>query len=595
MSSKKQYSMLRLIPEVLRATPLWVFLDISSTFFSAVFAASKTIVLQLLFDSVQKYCDGSQKLQSFMAVCSFAVLVYILNEIFNGICNYTWLPLGLKVKGAMNVKLFSKISKIDAVEFENADMLNFIEKAKLGASNVSNLYNTVSSVIFFYCPYFLIIGTFLYSLKPLLIISLFIIFIPQMLIHIFKEKIYSTLVDVTIPLERELKYFEKTVCDREYFKETRLLGIYSYLTSLHREVFSKFSKETWKTSKKTQKYEILMKLITLLGYYGIIFLLFASIIDQSISVGAFVSIFSSIGLIIKYMDDVINKYMGRITVTISTLNSYVELLEYHEDELSADVELNNSTITFKDVSFHYPNAKNEAIKHLNFTIKPGDKIAVVGANGAGKTTLTRLLTGIYKPTSGEVLINGVSAAKINKNKLYSIFSSTFQKHVKYQLTLKENIYISNTHRKLDEAAILFWLKEFALPLSRFPSVLDTNLSREFSGIDLSGGEWQKVSFVRGEYREHQVMVLDEPTSAIDPLEEAKIYEQFARLSKDKTTVFVTHRLGSVKLADYIIVLDQGRIHSIGTHNELITQDELYAKMYHSQADKYDVFVGVPAD
>ena len=239
------------------------------------------------------------------------------------------------------------------------------------------------------------------------------------------------------------------------------------------------------------------------------------------------------------------------------------------------------------MSFSYPGSETKAVEHVNLTIKPGETIAIVGQNGAGKSTLVKLLTGLYLPTEGTVEIGGIDSRKISSHSIYRGITGIFQKYQRYKLTLQENVQISDLQTQ-DQQHLETAVKKADLELDHetFPQGYDTMLSREFDGVDLSGGQWQRVALARGFYRVHDLVVLDEPTAAIDPLEETRIYEKFAELSKDKTAVIVTHRLGSAKIADRIVVMDQGRIVAIGTHDQLMRERGKYAEMYQAQAQWY---------
>lgn len=204
------------------------------------------------------------------------------------------------------------------------------------------------------------------------------------------------------------------------------------------------------------------------------------------------------------------------------------------------------------------------------------------------------MTGLYLPTEGNVLIGGVDTAKISPKALYKGISGVFQKYKRYKMTLEENIAISSTeeiqyqnHEDVKEKLQMAVCKaDLEINEEKFPKGYETMLSREFDGIDLSGGQWQRLAIARGFYRAHNMIVLDEPTAAIDPVEESKIYKKFSEMSKGKTAIIVTHRLGSAKIADRIVVMDKGKMVEIGTHEELIKAEGKYAEMYEAQSKWY---------
>lgn len=243
------------------------------------------------------------------------------------------------------------------------------------------------------------------------------------------------------------------------------------------------------------------------------------------------------------------------------------------------------------MEFKYPGAKSNALNNVSLSIKQGEIVAIVGDNGAGKSTLVKLMAGMYKPNKGTVSVGGMDTLETDPIHIYKGISAVFQKYNCYQMTLKENVEISDfevsesdKNERLEKA-----VNEAELDLSEktFSSGLDTMVSREFDGVDLSGGQWQRVAISRGLYRENSIIFLDEPTKAIDPVEETRLYKQFAKISKGKTSLIVTHRLGSTRIADRIIVMKDGCVNDIGTYDELMSRGGEYAKMYKSQAQWYE--------
>ena len=276
-----------------------------------------------------------------------------------------------------------------------------------------------------------------------------------------------------------------------------------------------------------------------------------------------------------------------MTKQLGTAEGYLMFLYLPEREAKREYpEAKN--VQFSHVSFSYPNATKESLTDINLTIKERETIAIVGSNGAGKSTFARLLLGIYEPTKGSVYLDGVDTRELNPNDSSGCVSAVFQKFLRYKMTLRENVILSDSNKPIDEHRVETALRQADIGVKSacFSDGLDTMLAREFGGTDISGGQWQRLAIARGFYRRHNLIVLDEPTAAIDPLEETAIYQKFARISEDKTAVIITHRLGSARIADRIIVLDNGRIAETGTHEELIAAQGLYCKMYMAQAKWY---------
>jgi ATP-binding cassette subfamily B protein len=341
-----------------------------------------------------------------------------------------------------------------------------------------------------------------------------------------------------------------------------------------------------KANRKTNLLGFCMSLLSAAGYAGILYMLVTALLAGEITVGAFAAVFSSIGSLFYVMEEIITGHIGHIASNMGKAHNFIRFMEMPErGGIGYEPDYHKGIIA-ANVSFTYPHAENKSVDCVSLEIKAGETVAIVGENGAGKTTLVRLLMGLYTPTEGKVFINGMDTTRANNRSIFNGSSGVFQKYQRYQMTLEENIRISDT---ADKRAIDEVIAQAGVDINStsFPDGASTMLSREFDGVDLSGGEWQRVAIARGLYRAHNVVVLDEPTAAIDPIEESRIYRKFMEISKGKTAIIVTHRLGSTKIADRVIVMDKGKIVDIGTHYELINKNGLYAEMFNSQASWYE--------
>ncbi|MDP3730951.1 MAG: ABC transporter ATP-binding protein [bacterium] len=244
-------------------------------------------------------------------------------------------------------------------------------------------------------------------------------------------------------------------------------------------------------------------------------------------------------------------------------------------------------IQFINVNFGYPDGP-KVLKNISFELKPGEHLAIVGPNGAGKTTLTKLLLRFYDPTEGQILVNDYDLRDLKLSHWYKFIGTLFQDFVKFMLTVKDNILLGNSdtidERKMREAARKSGAAEF---IEELPKKYDQRLGRRFEeGIELSHGQWQKLALARAFYEEAPVLILDEPTSAIDAEAEAKIFDNLYKVYKDKSLILISHRFSTVKNADKIIVLQNGRITEEGNHESLMKKDGVYARMFRKQASGY---------
>ena len=240
------------------------------------------------------------------------------------------------------------------------------------------------------------------------------------------------------------------------------------------------------------------------------------------------------------------------------------------------------------MSFEYPGTERPVLRNLNLRLRAGERVAIVGENGAGKTTLVKLLTRLYDPTAGSIELDGVDYRDYDIGQLRKLFGVAFQDHVQFHLTARENVGFGDIDRLEDTGAIMDAVRAAAAEMvERLPSGLDTMLGRTLAdGTDLSGGEWQKLALARAFFRSGAVLILDEPTAALDARAEHALFEQILASSRDRTTIIISHRFSTVRSADRILVLHEGEIVEDGDHGRLMKQNGRYAEMFRLQASRY---------
>ncbi|WP_130806095.1 ABC transporter ATP-binding protein [Senegalia massiliensis] len=584
----------RIFPMAFAASPLYFILGNLVAILHGISHGFRTLMTQKLFDSVPLLILNDNVFGEVILIAITLALTFIMIQILNGADNFMIIDNGNIIIGYIEQKVNEKAGKVDIISFENPEYLDDIRRAKEGISGSAELVSTLTSLISLYVPYFIFMGIYLYNLKPILMVSLIIIFIPTFITQFIRVKIFTDLADESGPIRREYEYYEKCIVDKQYFKETRMLGAFHYFKELYTCSLNLLNKEIWKAEKKIGIIELFMRLLTVLGYIGVLYLLFISLLNGEISSGAFGAVFGSLGFMFNVMEQIVCIRIGEISNNLGTIKNLIRFLDmperggkdYNIDE-KPDIALNN-------VSFSYPGAKKPSLTNINLDIKSGETITIVGENGAGKTTLVKLIMGLYTPIKGKVTVGGKDTSEISTKSIYKNVSAVFQKYQRYEMTLGENIEIGSlnkiankdsiTRNKfLDEAVLK---ADLEISEQKLKNGYDTMISREFNGIDLSGGQWQKIAIARGFYRNHNMIVLDEPTAAIDPAMETNLYNKFSELAEEKTAIIVTHRLGSAKIGDIIIVMDNGQIAEIGSHDELMDMDGKYTRMYSAQSKWY---------
>lgn len=597
MSKNKQekisiWSMFKkLLPQIFSVSPKLFILTYVLFLLNGTFFASSTLCTQIVFDSITKITNDNKSLKQSILAVLLLFTVKVLEEVFSGLANFIAEIYDPQTVGKLSRMVNLKIDRLEPICFENPEILDDINKSYLGIKFAINFINTIMDTALFYLPYFLFMGIYLFRLKPTLALSLILVFLPVLFSQIIRAKIFSKLEGTLASLRRKNKYYETCLVHRDYLKETRMLGACPYFIKIFKDTLMEMNSLKWSANLKTNLLELIMKLLSLLGYLGILWMLFKALINQEITVGAFAAVFASVDSMFNMMEDLICGRLGYYAKNFGKVQNYLRFLdlpEKEEDNLECK-DIIHGDIKLQDVTFNYPSSQKNALENINLTINKGETIAIVGENGSGKSTLIRLIIGLYNPTKGKVLHNNIDISNFTCKTLFSNVSSVFQKYQKYQLALRDNIIISEMDKKNKDDKTL---KDIAINANlkiddrSFPNGYDTMLSREFNGVDLSGGQWQRVAIARGLYRNHGVIVLDEPTAAIDPIEETKLYENFANISKDKTAIIVTHRLGSIKFVDRIVVMKDGKIIGVGNHKHLLSNCSIYSDMWNSQAHYY---------
>ena len=561
--------------------PLFVGLMIISALLCAV-QVGEIFAMRHLFDSVADYIAGSLFLNG-VVMAAIPMAVLLLASPFINILE--WLAQGYfwrRGSGYLMARYHERIQRIPLIDFEKPETFDQMKKAKTGSEDAPSASRFFIQTIFYFIPYLVFTSVFLVSVKPVLLFALFLIFVSVLLAQILRAGILRRFEEENAGLRRQTDYLESCITGKEYIKETRTLGAAGYFFGLFVDSMKRFNKESMKTERKIARVELLLRFFNVLGYAGILALLIYYVTDGSISVGAFASVFYSVERMSGVLKNIVEDF-GTAFKEINMASFTHRFLNAKKEEGNTDMLDKKTDIRLENISFAYPGGSN-VLENINLEIKRGETLAIVGENGAGKTTLTKIIAGLYKPAAGSVYYGDKNICAYVTRSRFNNISSVFQNFIRYKMTARENILISDIESKksAERAA-----NEAGAQFSDLPDGPDSMLSREFGGVELSGGQWQRIAIARGLYRIYDIIVLDEPTAAIDPIEESNIFRLFNKSARGKTALLVTHRLGSAKIADRILLMEYGRICELGTHEQLIEQNGKYAQMYREQASWYE--------
>jgi len=468
---------------------------------------------------------------------------------------------------------------------------------------ITGSVHLISSLLRF-CLYSAVIGI----LSPGMLISIialsFIVYFFQ-ICHIRYEE---SLREERAQADRRYYTILSSIRDTNGAKDIRIFGMAPWLTALRDKALSALLAVSRKSFMKTSFYERIQFSLAMIRDLGAYAFLIYQAVHGKISGGDFVLYFGAVTGFSNFITDIMNGLSQLRAAANSTdyFRAYMELPE--EDRESGSQHIKELElplkIEFRNICFSYHsmerteectegnaiNTKEKMIFHnLNLTINAGEKIALVGANGAGKTTLVKLLCGLYEPDEGQIFINGIDRNEFPKKELYELFSVVFQEQLILPFTVGENITL---HKKDQVDRKRAWS---ALEKAGLKTVfeeknidIDTYMTKQMmkAGIELSGGQQQRFLLARALYKNAPILVLDEPTAALDPIAESEIYQKYNQYSQNKTAIFISHRLASTRFSDRIIMIDQGKIIETGTHEELMQKNGAYAKMFQVQSSYY---------
>ena len=533
------------------------------------------------------YAEGRDDLVGAILVVGVAILVrdllYMIGDLIAGY--FMDKALGV-ITEAMN----EKAERLELIDFETLDANERLELAKAG------MQGAIGMLIGFLYPVLLLFSlaasaVYLHSLSPPLALVVPVIFAPRIASHLIRGSRYYRLERRTVPTLREFRYLEQCLVDRAYYKETRCLGIGSYLLGRYRRTIHHFNVERWRESLRVGGIDLAINILVLAGYGGCFVLAALLLARGDIDIGGFAVVVYALSRFMA-LTGVMLDLFGQSYQASATAAHLVEFLRRSEGRPMGDPGPARTapSITAQGVTFTYPGSKTAAVAEIDLAVKSGTTIALVGANGSGKTTLAKLLLGLYVPSGGTIVRGGNTDTKhTTRHDVRARTSAVFQNFQRYQMTLRENVILADVAAATDDPALRQALSRSGVrgELWQGDGALDVTLSREFGTRDLSIGEWQRLAIARGLFRTHDTIVLDEPTASIDPLEESAVYERFIEAAAGRTAIVVTHRLGSARLADHILVMQGGRIVEEGTHEDLIRARGLYHEMFSAQAAWYE--------
>jgi ABC-type multidrug transport system fused ATPase/permease subunit len=552
-----------------------------------------SVAVRQFSDEIQTlYGSGEAAIVSVIGVFVILSALYIVQLLWNSLSSYFESRNAIKIRQFMKERIMRCTCDVKYKYIENYDdfkqRINFVgtDAGERVANSVGTTISWVQSIITF-----ISIITVLWSVSFWIVVIIVAACIPAILIAAkFSEDEYNNRGFWIVEYLMACAYFfEATMSDA--LNDVRFFGAYPWLHRKFKKQNGEYIKIKNAVTKKHILWNSLADIFRSCVYIFVLLIAVRQIFNNpAVGIGAFMLVFT----MASQLQDVTARIFTAAAQFVSDAAYmrdffYLDELDYEKRQPNA-APRDNFAVEFDNVSFTYPNTEREVLHNLNVNIREGEKVAIVGENGSGKSTFVALLCALYEPNGGVVKMGGEDV-NANLSATRKTLSAVFQDFARYEASIRENITVSDSKRsagdeKLQALALRTGAWDF---IDEQPAKFDEVIgSFSTTGNNLSGGQWQKIALARCAYRDNaKIMVLDEPTAALDPLAEAELYRSFADLTGDRTTILISHRLGITQLVDRVLVFDDGRIVEDGSHADLLSRNGLYAKMYNAQAQWYE--------
>jgi ATP-binding cassette, subfamily B, bacterial len=557
---------------------------------------------KLIIDGVVAAQRTGTSWRSVAALVAIELAIVVVGELLARASSLVESLLGDLFSNRISVRLMEHAATLDLAQFEDPEFYDHLERARrqtvgrigliaqlLGLAQDGLTLVTLSAALLAFSPWLML----------LLVVTIVPSFLGETR---FAAMEYSLLFRWT-PERRQLDYLRWVGASDDTAKEVQLFGLAGWLTERYRILSDRWYRENRKLATRKAIVSSLLSLIGTAGYYGAYIVIIARAVAGAITLGSLTFLAASFG---RGRDLIQRLLLGASSIYEQGL--YLrDLFLFFEMKPTITSRPGASPVprpirtgfVFEDVGFKYPGGDQWAVRHVSFVLRPGERIALVGENGAGKTTLTKLLARLYDPTEGRILLDGGDLRDYDLASLRREIGVIFQDFVRYDMRFDENVgvgEIESVREYLDDGATtptpapLVHAADQSLASSLLPRLAGgyrQMLGRRFDdGVDLSGGEWQKIALGRAYMRDAQVLILDEPTAALDARAEYEVFERFSELMAGRTGILISHRFSTVRMADRIIVLRNGEVEEDGTHEQLVAAGGLYAELFGMQAVGY---------
>jgi len=596
-SWNERLTALRNVPPVLgivwQSGPLVVSLGLIIRIVTSLLPLAALWITKLIIDGIVQVVSHHQPVRPllwWLVAAEFAVAIF--GSFLGRLVDYLDALLADKYTRHISIEVMKHAAELDLIAYEDPVFYDRLERARVQATDRLGMIQSIGRLV----QQVITAGSLSVSIllfSPWLLLLLVAGILPAFLgeSH-FAFLGYAKNFRQT-PIRRELDYLRVLGGSREAAKELKLFGLKDFLLARFTRLSDQIYGENVDLARRRLIAGSFLSMIGTAGYYSAYVYVIWRTVTGSLTIGE-----------LTFLTGAIVQASSNIQLIFSTLSSIADQALFLTDllaffEMQPTIRSKPHALAaprpivrgfeFRNVSFCYPGNSRRVVDHLDLQLRAGERVALIGENGEGKTTLVKLMTRLYDPVEGQILLDGVDLREYDLEDLYREIGVIFQDFMRYEMTARENVAIG----RIDQVDNLPLLKSAAAQsmanevIERLPRDYDQMLGRRFeNGVDLSGGEWQKVALARAYLRDAQVLILDEPTAALDARSEFEVFQRFAELTAGKSALFISHRFSTVRMADRIIVLHKGRITEDGNHDALLNLGGLYAGMFEMQAASY---------
>lgn len=576
-----------------RTSPSLTLSNILLRLFKSAIPVAQLYVAKLIIDEVIRLIAAPEKdYDQLWWWLGIELALAVASEIFNRLISLTDALLGDLYSNHSSVELMQKASSLDLSMFEDSEFYDKLERARrqttgrvvLMSMVLSQLQDLITIVF---------LGVALVAFEPWLILILVVAVLPSFLSEAYFSRSSYSLVRSWTPQRRELDYLRYIGASVETAKEIKVFGLNDFLTGRFSRIADQYYTANKKLAVTRTIWGTLLQIGSVAAYYGAYLLIILRTVAGTLSVGDMTFLSGSFNRLQTQLQNLLSTFT-RITESALFLQDYFDFLDINPliknkpDAIDPPDKIVDG-ISFENVGFQYPGTDVWAVRNITVKILAGEKLALVGENGAGKTTLVKLLARMYDPSEGTIKLDGVDIKDFKIASYRKMIGVIFQDFVRFNFTAGENVAVGQIEESTNEPQIQTAAeKSLADPVIRkLAGGYSQMLGKRFAeGVDLSGGEWQKIALARAYMRDAQIVILDEPTAALDARAEYEVFKRFSELTAGKTAVIISHRFSTVRMADRILVLKNGELLELGTHEELLSKAGLYAELFNLQAQGY---------